>query len=73
MSVDHDMRTKRRIGTLQFVVAGIWHRSPPQVAWAGMNQTNSFLRVLKWKSLKPSQAFFADAYERRRNHVLQYS
>src|SRR6266571_2368105 len=70
MSVDHDSREKRRIGTLQFVVAGIGHGSAPEVIGACMNQAEAFARVLLRKSFQPSQAFFTDAGERRRNHLL---
>src|SRR6266571_3887191 len=70
MSVDHDSREKRRIGTLQFVVAGIGHGSAPEVIGAGMNQAEAFARVLLRKSFQPSQAFFTDAGERWRNHLL---
>src|SRR5580704_643256 len=72
MSVDRDLRAKRRVSVQQFVVAGIWHRSSPQVVGAGMNQAKAFLGVQMRKSFKPSQAFFTDACERRWNHLLQY-
>jgi len=70
MSVDHDLRVKRRIGTLQFFVAGIGHGSAPEVIGAGMNQAEAFAGVLMRKPFQPSQAFFTDAGERRRNHLL---
>ena len=63
---------KRRVGTLQFVVAGTGHRSPPQVVGAGMNQAEGFLGVQKRKSFQPSQAFWTDAGERRRNQLFEY-
>src|SRR6266436_6651405 len=70
VSVDHDSRAKRRICTLQFVIAGIGHGSSPQIARAGMRQAKTFSRVLTRKSFQPSQAFFPNARQRRRNHLL---
>src|SRR5260221_718471 len=64
MSVDHDGSTQRRIGTLQFFIAGIGHGSPPQVIGAGVNHAKAGLGVQGRKSFQPSQAFFADACER---------
>ena len=46
------------------------HGSAPEVIGAGMNQADAFAGVLLRKSFQPSQAFFTDAGERRRNHLL---
>src|SRR6266851_1132291 len=70
MPVDDDGSPKRRVGTLQFFVAGIGHGSAPQVIGAGMHQAEAFAGVLMRKPFQPSQAFFTDAGERRGNHLL---
>src|SRR6266576_5273817 len=70
MSVDHDGSTKRRVCIAQFLIAGAGHWCPPAVIWAGMNQAQAFLGVQIRKSFQPSQAFFTNARERRRNHLL---
>src|SRR6266705_4804110 len=70
MSVDGDGSAKRRVGTMQFFIAGIGHGSAPEVIGAGMNQADAFAGVLLRKSFQPSQALFTDAGERRRNHLL---
>src|SRR5207245_6928717 len=59
MSVDHHGSAKRRIGALQFVIAGIGHGSTPELPWAGMNQAKALPGVLLSESFQPSQVPFS--------------
>jgi hypothetical protein len=70
MSVDDDGGPKRRVGTAQFVTAGVGHGSAPAVIGAGMHHAKAGLGVPGRKFFQPAQAFFTDAGERWRNRLL---